>query len=117
MSRSAPTLAAGLLCLALGGCALAAGSRPPDTFDLVAPRSFVAAHKAASWQLVVSEPTAIHALETELDAAKVKWQTVMWSGAVHSFCDPEANAGPTRYDPALAAQSYKLTHEFFARIF
>jgi cholesterol transport system auxiliary component len=65
MSRSAPTLAAGLLCLALGGCALAAGSRPPATYDLVAPRSFVAAHKAASWQLVVTEPTAIHALETD----------------------------------------------------
>jgi cholesterol transport system auxiliary component len=65
MSRSAPTLAAGLLCLALGGCALAAGSRPPTTYDLVAPRSFVAAHKAASWQLVVYEPTAIHALETD----------------------------------------------------
>jgi cholesterol transport system auxiliary component len=65
MSRSAPTLAAGVLCLALAGCALAAGSRPPTTYDLVAPRSFVAAHKAASWQLVVYEPTAIHALETD----------------------------------------------------
>jgi dienelactone hydrolase len=65
----------------------------------------------------VTPRAAIHALEAELDAAKVKWQSVMWSGAVHSFCDPEANAGPTRYDPALAAQSYKLTHEFFARIF
>ncbi len=65
MSRSAPTLAAGLLCLALAGCALAAGSRPPATFDLVAPRSFTAAPRPASWQLVVYEPTAIHALETD----------------------------------------------------
>ena len=64
MSRSAPTLAAGLLCLALAGCALAS-TRPPTTYDLVAPRSFAAAHKAASWQLVVYEPTAIHALETD----------------------------------------------------
>jgi cholesterol transport system auxiliary component len=53
-----------LLCLALAGCALAS-TRPPTTYDLVAPRSFAAAHKAASWQLVVYEPTAIHALETD----------------------------------------------------
>ena len=65
MSRSAPTLAAGLVCLALAGCALAAGSRPPTTFDLVAPRSITAAPRPASWQLVVYEPTAIHALETD----------------------------------------------------
>jgi cholesterol transport system auxiliary component len=64
MSRSAPTLAAGLVCLALAGCALA-GTRPPSTFDLVAPRSFAAAPRPASWQLVVYEPTAIHALETD----------------------------------------------------
>ena len=64
MSRSAPTLAVGLLCLALAGCALAS-TRPPTTYDLVAPRSFAAAHKTASWQLVVYEPTAIHALETD----------------------------------------------------
>ena len=39
--------------------------RPPTTYDLVAPRSFAAAPKPASWQLVVYEPTAIHALETD----------------------------------------------------
>src|SRR5262245_17530503 len=65
MSRSAPTLAAGLICLALSGCALAAGSRPPNTYDLVAPRSFASTPKASAWQLVVYEPTAIHALETD----------------------------------------------------
>jgi cholesterol transport system auxiliary component len=65
MSRSAPTLATGLLCLGLMGCALAAGSRPPTTYDLVAPRSFSAAPRPAPWQLVVYEPTAVHALETD----------------------------------------------------
>jgi cholesterol transport system auxiliary component len=65
MSRSAPLLAAGLLCLGLTGCALAAGSRPPTTYDLVAPRSFAGAAKPAPWQLVVYEPTAVHALETD----------------------------------------------------
>ena len=65
MSRSAPTLAAGLLCLGLVGCALAGGSRPPITYDLVAPRSFSATPRPAPWQLVIYEPTAVHALETD----------------------------------------------------
>jgi cholesterol transport system auxiliary component len=65
MSRPAPALATGLLCLGLFGCALAAGSRPPTTYDLVAPRSFAGAPRPAQWQLVVYEPTAVHALETD----------------------------------------------------
>jgi cholesterol transport system auxiliary component len=64
MSRSAPTLAAGVFCLGLIGCALAGGGRPPSTYDLVAPRSFAAAPRPAAWQLAVYEPTAVHALET-----------------------------------------------------
>ena len=65
MSRLAPTLATGLLCLSLLGCSLAMGSRAPTTYDLVAPRSFAAAHHPARWQLMVYEPTAVHALETD----------------------------------------------------
>ena len=64
MSRSAPMLAAGLLCLGLLGCALAS-TRPPTTYDLVAPRSFAGTARPAPWQLVVYEPTAVHALETD----------------------------------------------------
>jgi cholesterol transport system auxiliary component len=64
MSRFAPTLATGLLCLGLVGCALAAGSRPPTTYDLVAPRSFAGTKKPAPWQLMVYEPTAASALDT-----------------------------------------------------
>jgi cholesterol transport system auxiliary component len=64
MSRFAPTLATGLLCLGLVGCALAAGSRPPTTYDLVAPRSFAGTKKPAPWQLMVYEPTAAAALDT-----------------------------------------------------
>jgi cholesterol transport system auxiliary component len=63
MSRSAPTLATGLLCLGLVGCALAAGSKPP-TYDLVATHSFAGTKKPAPWQLVVYEPTATSALDT-----------------------------------------------------
>lgn len=65
MARTAPALAAGLICLGLVGCALAGGSRAPTTYDLIAPRSFAASPRAAKWQLVVAEPTAVHALETE----------------------------------------------------
>ncbi len=64
MSRSAPALATGLLCLSLVGCALAGGSRAPTTYDLVAPRSFAGAAKPAPWQLLVYEPTATSALDT-----------------------------------------------------
>jgi cholesterol transport system auxiliary component len=64
MSRSAPALATGLLCLSLMGCALAGGGKPPTTYDLVAPRSFAGTSKSAPWQLMVYEPTATSALDT-----------------------------------------------------
>ncbi|ODS01490.1 hypothetical protein AUC69_06450 [Methyloceanibacter superfactus] len=65
MSRSAPILAAGLICLGLAGCALAGGGggHAPDTYDLVA-LDFAGSARRAPWQLVVYEPVAVHALET-----------------------------------------------------
>jgi dienelactone hydrolase len=54
------------------------------------------------------------ALEEELTKAKVDWQVMMFGGAVHSFCDPTANAGPTRYDEKLCRKSYMLMRDFFA---
>ena len=67
MSRSARAMATGVLCLGLVGCALAlGGNRAPTTYDLVAPRSFASAAKSARFQLVVSEPSAVHALETDV---------------------------------------------------
>ena len=54
------------------------------------------------------------ALEEELTKAKVDWQSMMFGGAVHSFCDPTANAGPTRYDEKLCRKSYMLMRDFFA---
>lgn len=65
MSRSAPILAAGLICLGLAGCAIAGGGKAPDTYDLVAPRGFAGTTRAAPWQLVVYEPSAVHALSTD----------------------------------------------------
>jgi cholesterol transport system auxiliary component len=64
MSRSAPIYATGLICLGLAGCALG-GSAAPTTYDLIAPRSFAASVKPARYQLVVNEPTSLHALDTD----------------------------------------------------
>jgi dienelactone hydrolase len=54
------------------------------------------------------------AFEEELTGAKVDWQVMMFGDAVHSFCDPTANAGPTRYDEKLCRKSYMLMRDFFA---
>ena len=54
------------------------------------------------------------AFEDELTKAKVDWQVMMFGGAVHSFCDPTVNAGPTRYDEKLCRKSYRLMRDFLA---
>jgi dienelactone hydrolase len=64
---------------------------------------------------------AISALEDELDAAKVRWQVVLFSGTVHAFTDtsaPVTGASPaaTRYDPVVAKRSYEMMRQFFAGI-
>jgi cholesterol transport system auxiliary component len=64
MPRSAPLLAAGLVCLGLVGCAAGGGSKAPATYDLIAPRAFAGSVKKAPWQLAVYEPVAVHTLET-----------------------------------------------------
>jgi dienelactone hydrolase len=55
----------------------------------------------------------IDALEAELTKANIDWQIMMFGGAVHSFCDPTADAGPTRYDAKLCRKSYMLMRDFF----
>ena len=66
MSRSAPVFTTGLMCLGVAGCALAlGGNAAPTTYDLIAPHSFAAAAKHARYQLVVNEPTSVHALDTD----------------------------------------------------
>jgi dienelactone hydrolase len=54
------------------------------------------------------------AFEEELSKAKVDWQVMMFGGAVHSFCDPTANADATRYDAKHCRKSYMLMRDFFA---
>jgi cholesterol transport system auxiliary component len=41
------------------------GNAAPTTYDLVAPRSFAAGARSAPYQLVVNEPTALHAIDTD----------------------------------------------------
>lgn len=62
----------------------------------------------------VTPKPMMDALEAELTAAKVDWQIMTFGHAVHSFCDPTANAGPTRYDEKLCRKSYTLMREFIA---
>ena len=62
----------------------------------------------------VTPKPMMDAFEEELTKAKVDWQVMMFGGAVHSFCDPTVNAGPTRYDEKLCRKSYLLMRDFFA---
>jgi dienelactone hydrolase len=66
----------------------------------------------------VTPRKAIAALEDELDTAKVKWQTVLFSGTVHSYTDVTATdpaaAKVQRYDAEIAKRSYATMREFFA---
>ena len=61
----------------------------------------------------VTPKPMMDALEAELTGARIDWQVMMFGGAVHSFCDPTANAGPTRYDEKLCRKSYMLMRDFF----
>ena len=62
----------------------------------------------------VTPKPMMDAFEEELTNAAVDWQVMMFGGAVHSFCDSTANAGPTRYDERLCRKSYMLMRDFFA---
>jgi len=61
----------------------------------------------------VTPKPMMDAFEEEMTAAKIDWQVVMFGGAVHSFCDPTVNSGPTRYDEKLCRKSYRLMRDFF----
>jgi dienelactone hydrolase len=62
----------------------------------------------------VTPKPMMDALEEELTKAKVDWEIVTFGNAVHSFCDPTANAGPTRYDERLCRKSYAMMRAFIA---
>ncbi len=61
----------------------------------------------------ITPKSMMDAFEEEMTKANVDWQVMMFGGAVHSFCDPTADAGPTRYDGRLCRKSYMLMRDFF----
>jgi len=66
----------------------------------------------------VTPLASIRALEEELDRTKVSWQTVIWSGACHSFTDVAAkDPGRGMYDATLDRRANVLAQEFLAETF
>jgi len=56
--------------------------------------------------------------EKEMNEAKVDWQFVNFSGAVHSFTNPEANhKGRSEYHPVAAKRSFTMMNNFFDEVF
>lgn len=64
MSRAGSAIAVAMLGVYLGACSLMGGSAPA-TYDLIAPRSFASQARPSRIQLVVAEPTAVRALDSE----------------------------------------------------
>jgi dienelactone hydrolase len=64
--------------------------------------------------------TDVTALQDELRAAKVDWQMIYYSGAVHSFTRPDAgndNSKGAAYNEHADKRSWEAMKEFFAEIF
>jgi hypothetical protein len=56
--------------------------------------------------------------EAEMNAAGVKWQMVVFSGALHAYTDRGADVpGVAAWDEAATRQTYALTHQFLADAF
>jgi dienelactone hydrolase len=62
----------------------------------------------------VTPKSMMDAFEEELTKARIDWQVMLFGGAVHSFCDPTANADASRYDEKLCRKSYVLMRDFFS---
>lgn len=66
----------------------------------------------------VSPKAQRDALEAELTAAGVDYQIIAFSGAYHSFTNPEANAAKRSiYDAKVTKRAYAMMDDFFAEIF
>lgn len=53
----------------------------------------------------------------EMDAADADWQFVEFSGAVHCFAIPGADAPGCKYDPRAARRAYRMLGDFFEEVF
>ena len=61
----------------------------------------------------------VKAFEDEMRAAGVDWQLVKYSGAVHSFTNPDAgtdNAKGAAYNAAADRRSWQAMRDFFAEV-
>ena len=69
------------------------------------------------------EPEELDAFKRGADAAKLDYQFISYSGAVHAFSNPEAdklgpeNGIPIRYNPAADRRSWRHMVDFLAEIF
>ena len=62
-------------------------------------------------------PAEVAAFQKEMDDAKVDWQMVYYSGAVHSFTQPHAGSDPSKgaaYDAKADARSWEAMKSFLA---
>jgi dienelactone hydrolase len=62
-------------------------------------------------------PAEVAAFQKEMDDAKVDWQMVFYSGAVHSFTNPDAGNDPSKgaaYDAKADARSWEAMKAFLA---
>jgi dienelactone hydrolase len=65
-------------------------------------------------------PAQVQAFEDEMRGGKVDWQLVKYSGAVHSFTNPDAgndNSKGAAYNAAADRRSWEAMKAFFAEIF
>ncbi|WCE03222.1 dienelactone hydrolase family protein [Pseudoxanthomonas sp. JBR18] len=62
-------------------------------------------------------PQVISDFRKEMDAAGADWQFVDFSGAVHCFAIPGADAPGCKYDPRAARRAYRMMGDFFDEVF
>jgi dienelactone hydrolase len=66
------------------------------------------------------KPEAVHGFLQEMEAAKVDYQLIMYSGAVHAFTQKSAGDDPSKgaaYNANADRRSWQLMRDFFAEIF
>jgi dienelactone hydrolase len=66
------------------------------------------------------KPADIDAFKKELNDAKVDWQMIYYSGAVHSFTNPQAgndNSKGAAYNEKADRRSWQAMQDFFKEIF
>ena len=56
--------------------------------------------------------------EAEMEGVGAKWQMLVFSGLLHSFCEAEANVpGIGKYDPGAARQCFNMVDDFATAAF